>query len=154
MSFDETFETIQLLIGEFAERLETPETNRIDAYMNNSQDLVTAAAALRVKRLGNLLAITGLDPGVGSEKLETLYHFSAGAIIITLRFHLPKDSPEISTLCEIIPSAEPFERELSEMFGIKINGIPNPDYLYLPDDWVAGNYPLRKDFDYGTLTNQ
>ena len=73
MSFDETFETIQLLIGEFAERLETPETNRIDAYMNNSQDLVTAAAALRVKRLGNLLAIAGLDPGVGSEKLETLY---------------------------------------------------------------------------------
>lgn len=154
MNFDKTFETVQLLIGEFAERLDNPESNRIDVYMNNSQDLVTAAAALRVKRLGNLIAITGLDPGIESQELETLYHFASGAIIITLRFRLPKDSAEISTLCEIIPSAEPFERELSEMFGIKITGIPNPDHLYLPDDWVEGNYPLRKDFDYNVLTNQ
>jgi Ni,Fe-hydrogenase III component G len=36
---------------------------------------------------------------------------------------------------------------LSEMFGVEITGLRNQDYLYLPDDWKPGVYPLRKDFD-------
>jgi Ni,Fe-hydrogenase III component G len=38
-----------------------------------------------------------------------------------------------------------FERELAEMFGILVFGIPNSYALYLPDDWEQGVYPLRKD---------
>ena len=39
-----------------------------------------------------------------------------------------------------------FERELSEMFGITVVGTPNPDRLFLPDDWPTDAPPLRKDF--------
>jgi NADH-quinone oxidoreductase subunit D len=31
------------------------------------------------------------------------------------------------------------------MFGVDVVGTPNPDRLFLPDDWPDGVYPLRKD---------
>jgi membrane-bound hydrogenase subunit beta len=115
--------------------------------MKKVQDLVPAVAGLRVKRLGYLSCITGLDLGAASPNLEVLYHFCTGPAIITLRFLVPKSDGMIPSLTQIIPSAESFERELSEMFGIEITGLRNKDYLYLPDDWQPGQYPLRKDFD-------
>jgi membrane-bound hydrogenase subunit beta len=57
----------------------------------------------------------------------------------------------VPTLTEVIPSAEPFERELSEMFGVTIAGLEAPDHLYLPDEWPALAYPQRKDFDASVL---
>ena len=32
-----------------------------------------------------------------------------------------------------------------EMFGVVVDGTPNPSRLFLPDDWPDGVYPLRKD---------
>lgn len=147
MDIETTLETARLLVEDLANKIETPEPNRLDVYLKGVEDLATAAAGLRVKRLGYLCAITGLDPGLESEELEALYHFCTASVIITLRVSLPKTSPSIPSLCELIPSAEPFERELSEMFGIQVVGLRNPEHLYLPDDWQEGIYPLRKDFD-------
>ncbi len=146
MDFETIFQTASLLIGDLAEKIETPASERMDVFMKSAGDLVAAASGLRVKRLGYLAAITGLDPGAEQDFLEVLYHFCTGPITITLRFQLPKNSPSISSLSEIIPSAEPFERELREMFGITVVGLRNPEYLYLPDDWHADDFPLRKDF--------
>jgi len=152
MDMDTIFQTAQLLVEDMAEKIEKPDPDRMDVYMISPQDLVSAAAGLRVKRLGYLAAITGLDPGVDVDVLEVLYHFCTASATITLRFQLPKKSPSIPSLCEIIPGAEPFERELSEMFGIKVIGLPNPEHLYLPDDWIEGDYPLRKDFNRGAIS--
>ena len=55
-------------------------------------------------------------------------------------------TPGVPSVCAIIPSASFFERELIEMFGITVDGTPNRDRLFLPDDWPQGVYPLRKDF--------
>jgi NADH:ubiquinone oxidoreductase subunit C len=147
MDLEPIFETARLLIEEWAEKVETPAPNRLDFSMKKVQDLVPAVAGLRVKRLGYLSCITGLDLGTASPNLEVLYHFCTGPAIITLRFLVPKSDGMIPSLTQIIPSAESFERELSEMFGIEITGLRNKDYLYLPDDWQPGQYPLRKDFD-------
>lgn len=131
---------------------ERPEPHRLDVRLARLEDLVPIVVGLRVKRLGYLGAITGLDPQGGEADLEVLYHFMAGAAIITLRVQVPREEPAIPTLSEIIPAAEAYERELSEMFGISIQGIRNPDRLYLPDDWPANLYPLRKDFDPAALS--
>ena len=140
-------ETARLLVEDLCERVETPEPHRMDFYLSRASDVVTAAAGLRVKRLGYLAAITGLDPGVEAQELEVLYHFCTASVVITLRARLPKDSPEVPSLCQIIPSAEAYERELREMFGVNVIGLNNPEPLYLPDDWEEGIYPLRKDFN-------
>lgn len=124
-----------------------PEANRLDVILTSADELVAIVTALRVKRLGYLSAITGLDTGMAMDNLELLYHFCAGPAVITLRVSLPRSVPIVPTLSQIIPSSEVFEREISEMFGVRIAGLSTPDYLYLPDDWPEATYPLRKDFD-------
>ena len=68
-----------------------------------------------------------------------------------MRVQFPREGTAIPTLSELIPSAEPFERELSEMFGVTISGLDAPEHLYLPDDWPVATFPLRKDFDEQVL---
>lgn len=147
MDAENTFETVHLLLEDWAERFETPDPTRLEVYMKNVDDLVPAVVGLRVKRLGYLAAIVGLDPGADSEELEILYHFCTQDLMIILRFRVPKTDASVSSLCDIIPSAESFERELCEMYGITIDGLRNPGHLYLPDDWKEGVYPLRKGVD-------
>lgn len=128
-----------------------PEPNRLDVKLPSADELVNIITAMRVNRLGYLAAITGLDPGQGSEHLEVLYHFCAGAAVITLRVPIARSEPVVPTVSEIIPGAEVFERELKEMFGVEISGLVTPDHLYLPDDWPELTYPLLKDFDPAAL---
>jgi Ni,Fe-hydrogenase III component G len=131
--------------------IEEPESNRLDVKLASADDLVTIVTAMRVKRLGYLSAISGLDPGLETEQLEVLYHFCAGAAVITLRVPIPRQAPVVPSLSQIIPSAEVFERELQEMFGVTVSGLATPEHLYLPDDWPDATYPLRKDFDLASI---
>jgi Ni,Fe-hydrogenase III component G len=147
MNIDPRIRTAQLLVEEWAEKMETLSPTRLDVYLRHSEDLVPAVTGLRVKRLGYLSAITGLDPGKEEGNLKVLYHFCTGPVVVTLYLQVSKSTPVIPSLCEIVPSAEPFERELSEMFGITVKGLRNPNRLYLPDDWDEKSYPLRKDYD-------
>jgi Ni,Fe-hydrogenase III component G len=142
-------ETARLLIQEWAKEITMPEPNRLDVILKHADDLVPAVAGLRVKRLGYLAAITGLDLGSELGELEVLYHFCTAHVVITLRVRLPREegTASVPTLSDIIPSAQSFERELSEMLGITVVGLLNPGHLYLPDDWPEGVYPLRKEFD-------
>lgn len=124
---------------------ERPENNRLDIFLKKLDDLVPIAVGLRVQGLGYLSAITGLDHGPEAGDLEVLYHFCTGEAVITLRVSLPREEGCIATLTDVIPGAEAFERELSEMFGIEVVGLRKPFRLYLPDDMPADIHPLRKD---------
>jgi Ni,Fe-hydrogenase III component G len=147
MDAESTFETVRLLLEDWVERFETTTPSRLDVYMKDAADLVAAVVGLRVKRLGYLAAITGLDKGPEAEELEVLYHFCVGELMINMRFQLPKGAASMDSLSDIIPSAESFERELSEMFGISIRGLRIPGHLYLPDHWPDEVFPLRKGID-------
>ena len=51
-------------------------------------------------------------------------------------------------LAGVIPGAVLYEREIQEMFGIVVEGIPDGRRLNLPDDWPDGVFPLRKDWTH------
>jgi len=92
-------------------------------------------------------------PALGDSFL-VLYHFCEGAAILNLRLHPPSyDDNSVPSICDLIPSATLYERELQEMFGLKVKGTPNPGRFVLSEDWPEGVYPLRKDFD-GTLPDK
>lgn len=131
-----------------------PEENRLDIHLKNADDLVPAVAEMLAHRLGYLAAITGIDLGPEAGELEALYHFCHVAAVVTLRIRLPRVNPTVATLTGIIPGAEPFERELSEMFGVTVVGLRAPDHLYLPEDWPDEVYPQRKDFDPAVLDGE
>jgi Ni,Fe-hydrogenase III component G len=127
-------------------------TKQLDVKVKELKELVPIIVALRVKRLGYLSAIVCLDLGPEANEMEVLYHFCPGDAVIALRVRIPRLNASLPSLCEVIPGAESFERELSEMFGIEMIGLNTPDRLYLPDDWPDGIYPMRKDFDPKTLS--
>ena len=47
---------------------------------------------------------------------------------------------------DTFPGAELYERELVDMFGISVEGLPAGNRYPLPDDWPQGQHPLRKDW--------
>lgn len=146
MNFDTTLQMAGILLEPWARDTRAPEPNRLDISIE-APDLSSAVAALSFSHWGYLSAITGLDLGAEAGSIEVLYHFCAGAAVATLRVRTPRDAPSVPSICRIIPSASFFERELSEMFGVAVVDTPNPERLFLPDDWPAHAYPMRKDFE-------
>jgi Ni,Fe-hydrogenase III component G len=145
-SVTELLATAEQLLSSWIQSQETPGPNRLDVVVA-VYDLLPAVQVLQQSGWGYLAAITGLDLGPEAGQIEVLYHFCSGAAVVTLRVPIERDAAVVPSLCGAIPSAGVFERELMEMFGVTVDGAPNTDRLFLPDEWPEGVYPLRKDFE-------
>jgi Ni,Fe-hydrogenase III component G len=100
-----------------------------------------------VKQLNFLIlaTITGLDEGTS---LGFIYHLArASGIVLNLHTTAPKDKPVIKTVTEYFPSADAYERELVDLFGAQVEGLPQGNRYPLPDGWPANQFPLRKDWN-------
>src|SRR5512140_1810332 len=139
---------------DWATEVSRPRPERLDVKVKVIDQLLPIIVGLRVKRLGYLTAIVGMDLGPQVNEMEVLYYFCPEGAIITLRVRIPRQGAAVPSLSEVIPSAEVFERELREMFGIEITGLRNTEHLYLPDDWPGDVYPLRRDFDPAALSEK
>lgn len=91
-----------------------------------------------------LCTITGLDEG---ERMGFIYHLAdESGTILNIKTSVPKANPVIKTVLNYFPAAEIYERELIDLLGAKVDGMPEGGRYPLPDDWPAGQYPLRKDW--------
>jgi Ni,Fe-hydrogenase III component G len=96
-----------------------------------------------------LTTITGLDEGT---TLGFIYHLAReNGIVLNLYTNAPKDKPVIKTVTAYFPSADAYERELVDLFGAQVTGLPEGDRYPLPDDWPANQFPLRKDWNVEML---
>ena len=84
-----------------------------------------------------------------SPRFHVIYQLSSLAKNITLQLRLPVngDQPRIPTATRVYDVANWRERELMDMFGIEVEGHPDPRSILLPDDQEG--HPLRKDFPLG-----
>lgn len=146
MSMEERIAEARARLAPFTDVVEEAAEDRLNVSLP-VEHLLPVAAALLEGQWSYLSTITGTDLGPEAGEFEVLYHFSSGALVSTVRIRIPRDEPAVPSVCELIPVASFYERELMEMFGIVVEGTPNPDRLFLPDDWPTGIYPLRKDFD-------
>jgi membrane-bound hydrogenase subunit beta len=145
MSDIEIVESLKRDLGDKALDLTNPDVRRIFVKVA-PPELVPAVTLLRDKYdCAYLATISGVDKG---DTFEFLYHFASPVANINLRTEFPKSEPRIASICAVIPGAVLYERELQEMFGVKVEGIPDPRRLVLPDDWPEGQYPLRKDWKH------
>lgn len=144
MQSEERLQLAQTLLAEWTQEVRTPEANRVDLIVAAEIVPEAAAALLAARWEYYLAAITGLDQPQ-QEQVEILYHFCSGAAVLTLRVQQPRKGAHVPSLYSAIPSAAVMERELHEMFGITVEGLPDTSHLYLPDDWEEGVYPLLKD---------
>jgi NADH-quinone oxidoreductase subunit C len=68
-------------------------------------------------------------------------------LIIGLRVPLEGELPELPTIEGVYRNANWFEREIWDMFGIKITGHSDMRRILMPHDWIG--HPLRKDYPLG-----
>lgn len=91
-----------------------------------------------------LCTITGLDEG---QTFAFLYHLAAwDGTTLNLKTAIAKENAVLKTIMDYFPSAEIYEREIEDLFGVKVEGLPSGKRYPLPDNWPEGEYPLRKDW--------
>jgi len=64
---------------------------------------------------------------------------------IILKTRIPRENPQFETATGIFPNAEPYEREIHELFGIEFEGHKRLIPLLLERNYEIP--PFRKDFD-------
>ncbi len=89
-----------------------------------------------------LSCLSGVDRG---DNLEIVAHLGYSTCVL-IKTHVPKDSPIIDSITDILPAASFYERETHDLLGIVFGGHPNLKRLFLPEDWPEGVHPLRKDY--------
>jgi len=114
----------------------------------NPQNLKGTIKFLSTIQFPHFAIISGNDIG---KEIELIYCFSIyygerfKEISINLTTYLPKDNLRIPTITDLIPGAQTAEREIKEMFGVIIEGLPGLPNIFLPQDFQKGVFPLRKD---------
>jgi len=100
--------------------------------------------AIRDLKFIFLCTITGLDE---VEKISLIYHITRqDGIILNIKTGVAKKRPVLKTIIEYFPSAQIYERELVDLLGLQVEGLPEGKRYPLPDDWPLDQYPLRKDW--------
>jgi NADH-quinone oxidoreductase subunit C len=63
---------------------------------------------------------------------------------IRLRVLLEEANPSVESITPVWPSANFYEREVFDLFGVRFEEHPNLRRIMMPDDWQG--HPLRKDY--------
>lgn len=108
--------------------------------------------AIKQLKFSILVTITGLDE---SATLGIIYHLAReNGIMLNLHTNVPKEKPVMKTVTPYFPAADAYEREMIDLLGFQITGLPAGDRYPLTDDWPAGQYPLRKDWNADMLAKK
>jgi len=114
----------------------------LEADYNNFAEVFDYA--VRKLNFTHLSTITGLDE---QEKLTLIYHLAQDSgVVLNLRTGVPKANPAIKTVMPYFPGAEIYERELVDLLGVKVEGLPAGHRYPLTDDWPQDEHPLCKDW--------
>ena len=95
----------------------------------------------------NYLAdVTCVDWFPSEPRFEVVYHLLSiqKKERVRLKVRLEGSSPALDSITQVWPSANYFEREVYDLFGVRFAGHPYLRRLLMPEDWEG--HPLRKDY--------
>lgn len=138
---------IPALLERFPEGVEEMPTPFDIAQLNVAPDkLRDVCAYLKEQGFNVLMDVGGVDYLPRTPRFEVVYHLVALPALWRLRLRVPveESQPEVPTVSDLWPAAEPAEREVWDLFGIRFAGHPNLTRILMPAEWVG--HPLRKDY--------
>ena len=126
------------------EQIRVPHARRVWLEVPHDQFRRVFEHVVNGMAFRHLCTITGLDEG---ESLALIYHVAhADGTVLSLKTHVPKTDPVLQTITDIFPDGTSYERELVDLLGARVDGLPEGNRYPLPEGWPAGQYPLRKDW--------
>ena len=127
--------------------LETVEALGETALIADPAQIVDLCRYLReTEKFARLSTITAVDWYPAEPRFEVVYHLHSleKNQYLRVKCRLPGENPEIDSTTGIWRSANWYERETFDMFGIRFRNHPNLIRILMPLDWEG--YPLRKDY--------
>jgi NADH-quinone oxidoreductase subunit C len=149
-------ETILKAVNKISSVIEVYEhRNRLSLIIPVSQ-LLAVAQELRDNpdtSFDMLLDVTAIDWARPQNRFETVYFLWSNKFNARLRLKVPLegDFPTCPSIVSVWESANWYERETFDMYGINFEGHPNLRRFYMPEGFVDPEtqeplYPLRKNF--------
>jgi NADH-quinone oxidoreductase subunit C len=120
-----------------------------DTVVLASSALLAVAAFLKEDpelQYNCLMDLTAVDQWKRKPRFDVVYHFLSVANKFRLRLKVPVAEPEptVDSLTSLWPSADWYEREVYDMFGIQFSGHPDLRRILLYPEFEG--HPLRKDY--------
>ncbi|NIY72537.1 NADH-quinone oxidoreductase subunit C [Marivivens donghaensis] len=96
-------------------------------------------------QFSSLVDITAVDYPGRAKRFDVVYHFLSMYQNHRIRLRVSvREDQMVPSIVDVHPSANWFEREVFDMFGILFSG--HPDLRRILTDYGFRGYPLRKDF--------
>ncbi len=108
--------------------------------------LVALARQLKQQGYERLSGVTAVDWHPREPRFEVVYllHSIRHNLRLRLKVELTSAHAEVDSLTSVWRSANWYEREVFDLFGITFRQHPNLKRIMMPEEWVG--HPLRKDF--------
>ena len=117
----------------------------VDVTLSNLRGLVDFLKTDATCRFTTLVDITAVDYPQRPKRFDVVYHFLSMWQNHRIRLRVPVREDEIvPSITTVHPSANWFEREIFDMFGLLFSG--HPDLRRILTDYGFRGHPLRKDF--------
>ena len=110
------------------------------------QNIVAAARAVQLAGYNFFEDCTAVDWYPSEPRFQMSYHIVSMTLKqrIRLAVLLDGDDPVVDSITSVWPSANFYERDIFDLFGIRFTGHPNLTRIMMPTDWKG--HPLRKDY--------
>jgi len=110
------------------------------------ENIIAAGQAVQQAGYNFLEDVTAVDWYPSEPRFQITYHILSHSLKSRLRLivRLDSASASIDSITDVWPSANFYEREVFDLFGVHFGGHPNLKRIMMPEDWVG--HPLRKDY--------
>jgi NADH-quinone oxidoreductase subunit C len=110
------------------------------------ESILPACEAIRKAGYNFLEDVTAVDWYPSEPRFQIVYHFLSHSLKRRLRIlvRLAGDDAAIDSITPNWPSANFYEREVFDLFGVHFGGHPYLRRIMMPEDWQG--HPLRKDY--------
>ncbi|HET6527501.1 MAG TPA: NADH-quinone oxidoreductase subunit C [Balneolaceae bacterium] len=119
-----------------------------DTFVRVEPDaIVEVCRSLKEKHHFIYLAnILGADRFTASERFEVIYNMVSlrDRERLFVKVWLEEEDPRVDSVTPVWNSANWYERQVYDMFGVTFNNHPDMRRIYMPEDFDY--YPLRKEF--------
>ncbi|MBB5316287.1 NADH-quinone oxidoreductase subunit C [Tunturibacter empetritectus] len=110
------------------------------------ENIVAAAKAVQQAGYNFLEDVTAVDWYPSEPRFQISYSILSHKLKERVRLVVRLDGEDaaLDSITSVWPSANFYEREVFDLFGVHFGGHPNLRRIMMPEDWKG--HPLRKDY--------